>query len=213
MGRIPGALALVLAALPAAAGAPPGCTWLCGTWVLDSALSDPAEPAVDAALKTYRERRPRSSPRHQPVPVAPEETPAADSAAESARAALRAQLLAAVEPPASLDFGEQGEVILIRVAGGEQRRAYPGEPHSRVTAQGTTKISTDWKKDTLIVAEDNGGRSRSETYALLPDGTLQLTRVVQRPDLGKLQLRAIYRRGQGPGLESGSQERPQDSAR
>jgi hypothetical protein len=206
--RILGALALGLVVLPAGAvDAPPGCAWLCGNWIVDAALSESAEPLVDAALSNYKEPRPRNSPR-QPAGFAAGPIPE-----QSVKTALRDQLLQDLAPPASLVFGEQADAILIRAASGEVRRAYPGEPHSRITSQGTMKISTEWKKDALIVKETiNGQSTTTETYALLPEGTLQLTRVMARPGMKALRLRAMYRRGQTQALESGPQERATDNA-
>jgi hypothetical protein len=92
-------------------------------------------------------------------------------------------------------LGEQGKQVLIRWGDNPERHLFPGEPHSRVDAQGTAKIRSEWKKDSLTINESYGSkREQTETYALLPDGTLQLTRVVERPEAKTMRLRSIYRR-------------------
>jgi hypothetical protein len=171
MKRMVGVLLLVLAQ-PAWSGEdPPGCAWLCGNWVLDAAGSEAAEPVVETALEKFK------------------------TGGASTKAQVRAQLLTLMSPPPSLELGEQGKQVLIRWGDSPERRVFPGEPHSRVDAQGTAKIRADWKKDSLIVNESYGSkREQTETYALLPDGTLQLTRVVERPEAKVMRLRSIYRR-------------------
>jgi hypothetical protein len=201
MKRVAGLLLLGFMALPVwAADPPPGCAWLCGSWVLDAAHSESAAAVVDAALAKYKEPTARKPRRHQADPVAQ-----ADAEAEDAlrpmydrplKAQMRERLLVLVTPPASLVLAEQGEEIIIRPAGGPERHAFPGEPHSRVDDEGTAKIRTEWKKDALVINESyDHRREQTETYALLPDGTLQVTRVVERPGVKKLELRSIYRRG------------------
>jgi len=219
MKKFPGLVALALLTLPAGAGeAPSGCARLCGTWVLDATRSESAEPVINAALATYKEPKPRARPRPRPnddplydeAYTVPDPAPATR---QTGKDALRSRLLASLVPPASLDLGAQDKVILIRTAGTEERRVYPGEPHSRIDAQGTTKISTQWKKGTLIVTESHGRKRESmETFAVLEDGTLQLTRVVERQNLKALQVRAIYRRGETQALESSPLERTRASA-
>ena len=197
-----GLLLLGIMALPALAeDVPPGCAWLCGTWVLDADHSDSAAAVVDAALAKYKEPEPRKPRRPRgDNPVAQ-----ADAQAEDAlqpmydrplKAQMRARLLALATSPTSLVLAEQGEEILIRPAGGLERHAFPDEPHSRVDDEGTAKIRTEWKKDALVIDESYGhGRGQTETYTLLRDGTLQVTRIVERPGVKKLELRSLYRRG------------------
>lgn len=169
MRTMAGVLLLMLAQPAWSGEAPPGCAWLCGDWVLDVAASEVPEPVVDAALEKFRQH--------------------------DIKEQVRAQLLAALRPPAALVLGEQGKQVLIRWDDSPDRRVFPGEPHSRVDAQGTAKIRGDWKKDALVVNESYGSkREQTETYALLPDGTLQLTRVLQRPEAKSMRLRSIYRR-------------------
>jgi hypothetical protein len=205
--------------LARAGDAPEGCARLCGNWALDTALSESAEPVVDAALRTFKEpkqrkaQRPRTRPDDMWGPDEPDAPAPARPTQKPAKAALRSQLLTELAPPDSLAMGDQADVILIRTGGGEERRLYPGEPHSRVDARGTTKISTEWKKDALVVKESQGRkRGLTETFELQADGNLQLTRVLERPGLKELRLRAIYRRGQTQALESGAPGRPQNSA-
>lgn len=190
------------AALPVwAADAPPGCAWLCGSWVLDAAHSDSADGVVDAALAKYKEPKPRKPRRsHEEDPVAQADAEAEDALRPTydrpLKKQMRAQLLALATPPASLVLGERGEEILIRPAGGPERHAFPGEPHSRVDAEGTAHIRTEWKQDALVIDEKyDRRREQVETYSLLPDGTLQVTRVVERPGVKRLELHSIYRRG------------------
>jgi hypothetical protein len=218
MSRILGALIIGLVLLPVRAGeAPSGCAWLCGNWFLDAGLSDPAEPLVDTALQKYKQPGPRRPQRPFPDdPLAPEGAdamPAAPAPEPPGKAALRSQLLAELAPPASLAMGQQPDGLVIRAAGGDERRVYPGEPHTLVDSRGTTKIKTAWKRDALVIKEARGrNRKFTETFTLLSDGNLQLTRVLVRPGLKEMRLRALYRRDQTQALESGAQGRPPDSA-
>lgn len=169
MKRMAGVLLLLMLAQPAWSEDPPGCAWLCGDWVLDVAASEAPGPVVDTALEKFRQA--------------------------DIKEQVRAQLLTLLSPPTSVVLGEQGKQVRIRWDESLERRVFPGEPHSRVDAQGTAKIRADWKKDSLIINESYGSkREQTETYTLLPDGTLQLTRVVERPEAKAMRLRSIYRR-------------------
>jgi hypothetical protein len=171
MKTMVGVLLLVLAQPAWSSEAPPGCAWLCGKWVLDVASSEPAEPVVDTALEKFRGPGP------------------------SIKAQVRAQMLTLLSPPTTLELGEQGKQVLIRWGDSPERRVFPGEPHSRVDALGTAKIRGNWKKDALTINESYGSkREQTETYTLLPDGTLQLTLVLERPEAKVMRLRSIYRR-------------------
>jgi hypothetical protein len=222
MKSIPALLAISLLALPATAmETPAGCAWLCGDWTLDVTQGDAIEPLVDAALLKVKEPGPRKvgrAPRDAGLAqAAPQEVGVAASAEPAAlspaRAALRKQLLDDLEPEASLGFEAEARVILLGTSGGELRRLYPGEPHTRVTSRGCITIATDWKKNALVVREEQARTLRiSDTFALLPDGALQLTRVVERSGIKPLTLRALYRRGRTEGLESVPLEPTQKNA-
>ena len=193
---------LGFAALPVwAADAPPGCAWLCGSWVLDAAHSDSADTAVDAALEKYKDPKPRKPRRHEADPVAD-----ADAQIEAeleplydrpTKAQMRKRLLALASPPASLVLAQQGsEEIVIRPAGGAERHAFPDEPHSIVDAEGTAKITTKWKHDALVIEQKYDRKSKQiETYTLLPNGTLQVILELERPGARKIELKSLYRRG------------------
>ncbi len=201
MKKIWGVLAPVaLLALPALAeDAPPGCAWLCGKWALEAARSESAESVVDAALEKYRDPEPpkaSASRRDSRVGDITADAPPPGMPDRPMKAELRSQMLALLTPPPTLVLGEKADEILIQPAGGEERRVFPGEPHSRVTAAGTTRIITEWKKDALVVNESQGrGHEQTDTYALLPDGNLQVTRLVERPGVRQMRLRSVYRRG------------------
>jgi len=214
MRTLLGTLALVLAGLPAqAADMPSGCAWLCGSWILDTTQSDAPEATVDAALGKSRQPGSSGQPqRHPRDPAlrtnAPVEPPGdAPGPGNPRKTRLRTELLALVTPPEELVLSEQEREIIIRPAGGEEQRLFPGEPHSRVDASGTTRIRTTWKKDALVIKESHGHKDQqTESYALQPDGTLLVTRVVERPGLKKLRLRSLYRRGTTQQLESGHED-------
>lgn len=199
MKRSLGVLLLLLAHAAWSSDDPPGCAWLCGDWVLDATRSDAAEPVIDAALAKFREPEPRKprkprddDPLRDPAPDAAPTGPVFD---RPTKAQMRTQLLTLLTPPASLVLGEKGNEILIRAGDGPERRIFPGEPHSRVDAQGTAKIRADWKKDALVVNEAYSGKhEQTETYELLPDGTLQVTLVVERAEARTMRLRSVYRR-------------------
>jgi hypothetical protein len=175
MGRVL-ALMLVLA-LPVSAGeAPPGCAWLCGDWALDSARSDPVEAFIDDAMKGYDE--PRSGDRRP--------------TGEQMRADLRALLL----PPAMITLAEQGEAIIIR-AGQDSRTLSVSHPLERTDDAGTAEIRTSWRSDDSLQVSVSYDRRRNHTenYALQRDGTLVITREVERPGVKRLRARFVYRRG------------------
>jgi hypothetical protein len=171
MKKLAGVMLLLLTQ-PAWSGEdPPGCAWLCGNWVLDTARSEAVEPVVDAALARYKE------------------------AGRQAKTLVRTQLVALLTPAAALTLAEQGDQVLIRAGDHPERRVFPGEPHSRVDAQGTAKVRADWKKDALVVNESYDSKhEQAETFALLPDGTLQVTLVMERPEAKSMRLRSVYRR-------------------
>lgn len=216
MKRFAGALLLAVGALAAHAGdAPSGCAWLCGNWVLDADRSDSAEAPVDAALQKFKaptSRRPhRSFPEGPPGTQDPDEFSPPPPPEPIGKDSLRSQLLGELTPAPALAVREVEAAILIRAAGGEERRFYPGEPHSLTNSRGTTTIKTSWKKDALVIKEDRGGKRKfMETYTLLADTGLQVTRVVERPGLKSLRVRAVYRRDHGQALESGAQGRQPD---
>lgn len=175
MGRLL-ALALVMA-LPVAAGeAPPGCAWLCGSWSLDAGLGDNASRLVDAALRDYDEPRPG---RDQPT-----------------RTQLREELLALLTPPASFTLAEQGNDIIIRVPGRPERRVVAGQAGNRTDDAGTAEVRVTWRSDDSLSITETRDRRRnqSENFALQRDGTLVITREVERPGVKRLRVRSVYRR-------------------
>ena len=193
---------LLLAALPVwASDAPSGCARLCGNWTLDATRSESADAAVDAALEKYKEPK---AHKQAVMPLNPDQPLSATNtqvylgpiAGPPTKAEMRSRLLALLAPPASLTVAANGDEILIRPPGGPERHAFPGEPHSRIDAEGTATIHTQWEKDTLVIDETyRHGYWQTDSFAPLADGTLQLTRVVDRPGVSKLRLRAVYRRG------------------
>jgi len=203
MRRMLGLLWLI--ALPVwADDAPSGCGRLCGSWVLDASRSEPAEAAIDAALDNYQDPAPPRphNPRMEDYGLP------ADSASASAqssrperparpvRTELRTQLLEQLTPPASLVVSANDDEVVLHPSAGPERHAFPGEPHTRVDAQGTATIHTKWKHQALVIDEHYGPRhDQTDTLVVLPDGTLQITREVERPGVKLLTLRSVYRRG------------------
>ncbi len=193
--------ALLVMVLPAWAATPTGCATLCGNWQLDSTLSDTVEPVVDAALATYK------APRARRIPNASSDDTAGRIEVEMerslgpihdrpGRAALRSELLLRLTVPQKLNLEGRGEGLAIQGDGSLARRIVPGTPHSRVDANGTAKIRSNWKSSALVVSEDYGRRnSYTETYALQrKDATLLVTREVRRPGMKLLRIRSVYRR-------------------
>jgi hypothetical protein len=175
MGRIT-AILLVMA-LPVLAGeAPPGCAWLCGDWAVDPAQTDPAEALIDDALQDYDEPRPGG---RQPT-----------------GAELRQELRALLLPPASLTLAENGAEILIRISAQPERRFTANRTLSRTDAAGTAEIRASWRSDDSLQISESYDRRRNhtETYALQRDGTLVITREVERPGIKRLRARSVYRR-------------------
>lgn len=194
-------LALLLLAVPALAAEPRGCGPLCGDWVLDAGASDPAEAALDAALAQYKEPRAR-----RPSRVFSDD-PGAQMAAEMEQslgpirdrpqgADLRGELLPLVVPPRTLRIAAQGSDVVLRGDAPGERRLRPGEPHSRVDAQGTARIECQWQSGVLRISERYERRRRSEeSYQLRQkDGVLVVTRELRRPGLPALRVRAVYHR-------------------
>jgi hypothetical protein len=176
MGRV--LAVLLVLALPAMAGeAPPGCAWLCGEWTLDPNQGDRAEALIDDALKEYDEPDPDD---RRPT-----------------GAQMRSDLHAVLAPPATLALAEQGEEILIRAAGQAERRFTVNRTQSRTDAAGTAEVRASWRSDDSLQITDSHDRRRnhSENYALQRDGTLVITREVERPGVKRLRTRAVYRRG------------------
>jgi hypothetical protein len=218
MHRFSALLAASILSFPAGAiEAPAGCSWLCGAWTLDATRGDAIEPLVDAALLKVKEPGPRRiarAPRDAGLAEAPPAEPGAEAESMSPeKAELRKKLLDDLAPEAALNVDAEGSAVLLHNASGSLRHLYPGEPHTRVTSRGSTTITTEWKKDTLVVREDLAGtRKVSETFSLLADGNLLLTRVVERSGIKPLTGRAIYRRNQTQALESGALEPTQNNA-
>ncbi len=199
---------LLILTLPAWGDDSAGCAMLCGNWILDAARSDALEPVVDTALERYKEpkppkpREPRYDydiARHDPL----EETeagfqdPALDFTPQT-KAQMRAALLTTLAAPPTLLFSAQGDDVVLHVGDNLERRFFPGEPHSRVDSHGTAKIRSDWTKNALMVSESykgKGKREGTETYALQADGTLLVTRTLDRSGVSPMRVRAVYRRG------------------
>jgi hypothetical protein len=195
---------LLFTALPViavAAQPPSGCGRLCGQWVLDAGHSDAAEAALDAALLTYKEpraKRERGMRGGGPVGdvVADMERSIGPIFDRPMRDDLRVELLPLVTPPASLQFDRRNAEILILAPARGERRIAVGSPHSRVDAAGTAKISASWKAGALVISERyDSKREYLETYTLQRDGSLLVTRVLDRPGLRTIRLRALYQRG------------------
>jgi hypothetical protein len=197
-------LLLLITTLPAAALAaqpPSGCGRLCGKWVLDSSHSDAAGPALDSALATYKEPKPRRDRNYH------SDSPVGDVVADMERSIgpildrphgsdLRVELLPLVTPPAELEFDRRSSEILIKAPTRGERRIVVGSPHARVDAAGTAKISANWKAGALVISERyDRKREYIETYTLQRDGTLLVTRQLDRPGLKTIRLRALYQPG------------------
>jgi hypothetical protein len=199
--------ALLIVALPAGAAQPDGCGTLCGSWKLDTASSAAVAPAVDAALRSYSDPRGRRVPRSQRSRDGnPESTiDQIDAAMEHSigpimdrpvRADLRAELMSLLSPPTQLNVDSRGSDLLIKADSQTARKLSPGTPKSRVNAEGTARILATWKSQRLTISERYDRKRRyNETYAFqAADGTLIVTREVQRPGMKTLRLQAVYRR-------------------
>jgi hypothetical protein len=194
--------ALLVTALPAwSASSAPGCGNLCGRWQLEAPRSDAAAPALDAALAKYsepRDKRSRSRPQQDAASQIEAEMehslgPIHD---RLGRTDLRAELLTLLTAPQLLVVDSRGTDIVIRGDGNPERKFSPGVPRARVDAVGTAKINSSLKADRLLVTEVyDRKRKYSETYVLQrADGTLLVTREVQRPGMKPLRIRTVYRR-------------------
>jgi hypothetical protein len=158
---------------PALAGQPPqGCAWLCGSWKLDLAASESPESRLGPALEKQKRA-----------------------------AGQREQLLAALTAPATVTLAEQGRQILIQFPDEPVRRLLVDRAHTRVDSRGTVEIRSSWRSDdSLRVTESRGrGQLQAEVYALQPDGSLVVTREVERPGLKRVRVRAVYRRSESQG--------------
>jgi hypothetical protein len=204
------ASALLLLALPAWTATPAtGCGNLCGRWQLDTTLSVPAAPAIDAALSTYKDPRARRVPRAVRGREGPQIETNADRIQDTdewslgpihdrpQRGELRTELISLLNVPAQLSLDAKGTDILIQGDSQAARRLSPGTPKARVNSIGLAKINASWKSNRLTITERyDKKRTYSETYVLQgTDGTLIVTREVQRPGLKALKIQSVYRRG------------------
>jgi hypothetical protein len=200
--------AMLIVSLPAGAASPGGCGTLCGNWQLDTRATAEVAPAVDAALKSYtnpRARRPQRSQRlREGLPEdAIDQIDAANERSlgpildRPVRGELRSELLSLLEPPARLNLDARGTDLVIQEDGQLARRLTPGTPRARVTSEGTATILVTWKKADRFTISEKFDRKRRyyEFYALqAADGSLLVTREVQRPGLKPLRLQSVYRR-------------------
>jgi hypothetical protein len=110
---------------------------------------------------------------------------------------LRQDLRALLLPPPSLTLAEQGGEIVIRVPAQPDRRFAADRPQSRTDAAGTAEIRATWRGDDSLQISESYDRRRkhTENYALQRDGTLVITREVERPGVKRLRARSVYRRG------------------
>jgi hypothetical protein len=198
---------LMFVAFPAVAAQPAGCGSLCGNWRLDTTISAAVAPAVDAALRSYSDPRIRRPTRSQRSREGNLETTVEqiDAAMENSlgpmidrpiRADLRAELMSLLTPPAQLSLESRGAEISIKGDGQLTRKISPGTEKTRVNAEGSATILATWKSSRLTITERYDRKRRyNETYVLqAADGTLVVTREVQRPGMKSLRIQAVYRR-------------------
>jgi hypothetical protein len=200
--------ALLILAFPAGAAEPAGCGTLCGNWRLDTTASTAVAPAVDGALRTYSEPRAKRAQRTQRYDDGSPQSTAEqiDDAMERSlgpifdrpdRADLRTELMSLLSPPVLLNLDARGTDLLIQGDNQLARKLSAGTPRTRVNANGTATILATWKKSDRLTITERYDRKRRyyETYALQPaDGSLLVTREVQRPGLKTLRIQAVYRR-------------------
>jgi hypothetical protein len=198
--------ALLVMALPVWAAAATGCGSLCGDWHLDAALSVAVAPAVDEALRSYRDPRARRAPRSQRSRDGHAETAAEqmDAAMDNTlgpiidrpvRDDLRSELMSLLVPPTQLKLDARGTDFLIQGDRQSVRKVSPGTPKARIDANGTARILATWKSDRLqIVEKYDRSRKYHETYSLQVAGTLLVTRLVERPGMKPLRIDSVYRR-------------------
>lgn len=196
--------------LPVAATTLPGCNPLCGRWQLDPAVSDPLEPALDAAFARFKEPRAKHMPEGRAGDIdsmsrAADEAELGPIYERPLRADLREVLVRTLTPPGTLELSSAASDILVATDGRKPLRLTPGEPHARVDSEGTAKISVEWRKEQLTVTERYDHRRQySRNLALRrSDGAMVLTQQISRPGLPTLILHSIYRRQAESGLESG----------
>jgi hypothetical protein len=200
--------ALMFVAFPAVAVQPATCGTLCGNWRLDTTISAAVAPAVDATLRSYSDPRARRPIRSQRSRDGNLETTVdqIDAAMENSlgpmidrpvRADLRAELVSLLTPPSQLSVEARGADILIKGDGQLTRKLSPGTEKTRVNAEGSATILATWKSNRLTITERYDRKRRyNETYVLqAADGSLLVTREVQRPGMKSLRIQAVYRRG------------------
>lgn len=167
-----GAALLLAITWPALAAPPPGCASLCGTWTLDASASETPESRLDATLERQKQKQKAISDKQ------------------------REQVLAALATPARVTLGEQERQILIQFPDEPVRRLLVDRTHTRVDSRGTAEIRSTWRTaSTLRITESRDRRDLlAEEYALQPDGTLAVTREVERQGLKRVRVRSVYRR-------------------
>jgi hypothetical protein len=194
---LPLLIPLLWAGTADAAKAPPPACKPCGAWQLDPALSEPAEPVIDAALARYKPPRPRRL-RASPGDIVGETEAEFEASLDRMpgmmdRSQLRDELERLLQTPETLDLHQEGDDIVIEAKGAPRRRVTPGEPHARVDARGTAEISSRWRSGALNVNETYTRRSANREIYALEAGQLRVTRTVSRPGLPDVIVHSIYK--------------------
>ncbi len=217
-------LSLSTACAPFRSESPPlGSAGLTGHWVLDKAASDSVTAKVDHAVATavaeFRRRHPGAGGGQGGAGGAGgassggAETGASQTRSDADESgaggdigvsgllgpdfrALRARLLLALSPPAALRFEFRPDYVLIKPDEFPAREYPPDEVFSIIDEYGAAIIDSGWSEQAFVVrARYAHGVVRLERYAVDPHtDTLSVTRTLNDPMAGKIELHSVYRR-------------------
>jgi hypothetical protein len=178
---------------------------LSGHWRLDTAASDNVgakiAPALDRARARLRRRR-----RGKGNGIGGNDNSGDDSATSVDQfgnitgigpdfTQLRQRLLDALDVPANLVLDVRPDLIVIQSDGLPARDYSPGEKFTRVDDYGTAVLDSHWSGNAFVLVERyTSGARLTERYEIDHDGSLDCTRSLADPTIGKLDIRSVYRR-------------------
>ena len=189
-------LVLLSVVVPTGHASTPVCGRLCARWELDAAASDNPITAIDKALLSYKEEKPRR--RHMPSDITGMANAELDESLGPFRQRpqkdeLREQLSQVLVIPPAVAIRVDGDEIIVE-AGRSTRRFEPGEPYSRVDKIGTAEITAKWQHEGFQVRESyKKGRDNREAYTFdAKSERLIVTRTIDRPSLPTITVKSIY---------------------
>ncbi len=107
---------------------------------------------------------------------------------------LRQRLLDALYVPANLVLDVRPDLIDMQSDGLPARDYNPGEKFTRVDEYGTAVLDSHWSGNAFVLDERyTSGARLTERYEIDQDGSLDCTRSLEDPTIGKLDTKSVYR--------------------